>query len=101
MITLQVVGNFCMELAIKKAKEHGIGWVVCKGSTHFGIVGWYSAQALQHGMIGMSMTNTSPVVVPTRASQSSIGTNPLSVAAPGKAGDSFSPGYGHIRSSTP
>ncbi|KAJ7358781.1 hypothetical protein OS493_021560 [Desmophyllum pertusum] len=84
-----VVGNFCMELAIKKAKEHGIGWVVCKGSTHFGIAGWYSAQALQHGMIGMSMTNTSPVVVPTRASQSSIGTNPLSVAAPGKAGDSF------------
>ena len=27
----QVVGNFCMDLAIKKAKEHGIGWVVCKG----------------------------------------------------------------------
>lgn len=84
-----VVGNFCMDLAIKKAKEHGIGWVVCKGSNHFGIAGWYSSRALQHGIIGMCMTNTSPVVVPTRAAQPSIGTNPLAVAAPAKAGDSF------------
>ena len=27
-----VVGHFCMDLAIKKAKEAGIGWVVCKGN---------------------------------------------------------------------
>lgn len=26
-----VVGNFCMDLAIKKAKEAGIGWVVARG----------------------------------------------------------------------
>ena len=26
-----VVGNFCMDLAIKKAKETGIGWVCAKG----------------------------------------------------------------------
>ncbi|XP_025831131.1 uncharacterized protein LOC108734416 [Agrilus planipennis] len=26
-----VVGNYCMDLAIKKAKEVGVGWVVCKG----------------------------------------------------------------------
>ncbi|XP_068727510.1 uncharacterized oxidoreductase YjmC-like [Montipora capricornis] len=84
-----VVGNFCMDLAIKKAEQHGIGWVVCKGSNHFGIAGWYSSRALQHGFIGMSMTNTSPVVVPTRAAQPSIGTNPIAVAAPGKDGDSF------------
>jgi len=27
-----VVGNFCMDLAISKAKEVGIGFVVAKGS---------------------------------------------------------------------
>lgn len=27
-----VVGNFCMDLAIKKAKRVGIGWVVAKGT---------------------------------------------------------------------
>ena len=26
-----VVGNFCMDLAIKKAKETGIGWVCTRG----------------------------------------------------------------------
>lgn len=26
-----VVGNFCMDLAVKKAKEVGIGWVVAHG----------------------------------------------------------------------
>ena len=31
----QVVGNFCMDLAIKKAKEYGIGWIACKGNVFF------------------------------------------------------------------
>ena len=29
-----VVGNFCMDIAIKKAKEAGVGWVVAKGMLH-------------------------------------------------------------------
>ncbi|XP_069681977.1 uncharacterized oxidoreductase YjmC-like isoform X2 [Periplaneta americana] len=62
-----VVGNFCMELAIQKAKNVGVGWVAANHSNHFGIAGWYSRLALQHGMLGMSFTNTSPVVSPTRA----------------------------------
>lgn len=84
-----VVGNFCMNLAIQKAKETGIGWVVTKGSNHYGIAGYYSMQALKENMIGMSFTNTSPLVVPTRAKECTIGTNPISVAAPGNNGDSF------------
>ena len=35
-----VVGTFCMQLAITKAKETGVGWVVAKGSNHFGICQW-------------------------------------------------------------
>uniref|UniRef100_A0A3B3XZP8 Malate dehydrogenase n=1 Tax=Poecilia mexicana TaxID=48701 RepID=A0A3B3XZP8_9TELE len=84
-----VVGNFCMNLAIRKAKEVGIGWVVAHGSNHFGIAGYYSMQALKENMIGMSFTNTSPLVVPTRGKERTLGTNPLSVAAPAKHGDSF------------
>nr|XP_046250568.1 uncharacterized oxidoreductase YjmC-like [Scatophagus argus] len=84
-----VVGNFCMNLAIKKAKEVGIGWVVAHGSNHYGIAGYYSLQALKENMIGMSFTNTSPLVVPTRGKECTLGTNPISVAAPAKDGDSF------------
>lgn len=46
-----VVGNYCMKLAISKAKEHGIGWVVTKNSNHFGIAGWYAEMAVNQGMI--------------------------------------------------
>ncbi|GAA6215230.1 uncharacterized protein LOC108883052 isoform X2 [Lates japonicus] len=84
-----VVGNFCMNLAIKKAKEVGIGWVVAHGSNHYGIAGYYAMQALQENMIGMSFTNTSPLVVPTRGKECTLGTNPISMAAPAKDGDSF------------
>ncbi|CAM9460012.1 unnamed protein product [Lampetra fluviatilis] len=84
-----VVGNFCMDLAIKKAKESGVGWVVARGSNHYGIAGFYSMQALEQGMMGMSFTNTSPLVVPTRGMECTLGTNPISVAAPAGKDDSF------------
>ena len=46
-----VVGNFCMDLAIKLAKEHGVGWVVAKNSNHFGIAGYWSLQAAAQGLV--------------------------------------------------
>ncbi|KAK3583239.1 hypothetical protein CHS0354_015420 [Potamilus streckersoni] len=84
-----VVGNFCMKLAIQKAEQVGVGWVVAKGSNHYGIAGWYAMQASKKGLLGMSFTNTSPLQVPTRARKAILGTNPLSLAAPAGDGDSF------------
>jgi len=77
-----VVAKFCMELAITKAKKHGIGWVVARGANHYGIAGYYAMMASKQGMIGMSFTNTSPIVFPTRSSKIALGTNPIAVAAP-------------------
>ena len=77
-----VVGRFCMELAITKAHQVGVGWVVAKGSNHYGIAGWYSMLALQKKMMGMSFTNTSPLVSPTRSKGAFLGTNPISLAVP-------------------
>ncbi|CAJ0581684.1 unnamed protein product, partial [Mesorhabditis spiculigera] len=84
-----VVGNFCIDLAVKKAKEAGVGWVVAKGSNHFGIAAWYSMRAMKEGMMGLSFTNTSPISYPTRSAKPALGTNPLSLAAAGNAEDSF------------
>lgn len=84
-----VVGNYCMNLAIKKAKECGVGWVVAKGSNHYGIAGFYALQAVEQGLVGMSMTNTSPLVMASRARVCTLGTNPIACAAPAKAGDSL------------
>ena len=38
---------------------------------------------------GLSFTNTSPFLVPTRAREPFLGTNPMSAVAPGKDGDNF------------
>ena len=46
-----VVGNFCSDLAVKKAKETGVGWVVTKGSNHYGIAGYYALRMLEQGMM--------------------------------------------------
>jgi len=84
-----VVGNFCMDLAIEKARATGAGVVVAKGSNHYGMAAWYSMQALKHNMLGVSLTNTSPLMSPTRSKVAALGTNPISVAAPGLSDDSF------------
>ncbi|XP_041472820.1 uncharacterized oxidoreductase YjmC-like [Lytechinus variegatus] len=84
-----IVGQFCVDLAIEKAKQAGIGWVVAKGSNHYGIAGWYSMRIKDAGMIGLSFTNTSPCAFPTRSRQIITGSNPLACSAPAENGDSF------------
>jgi len=84
------IAHFSMNLAIEKAKNIGVGWVTVSGSNHYGIAGYYSMMAAKHNLIGLSMTNTSPIVYPTRASAFAVGTNPLAVAAPSlKPDDAF------------
>ncbi|KAI1728874.1 malate/L-lactate dehydrogenase domain-containing protein [Ditylenchus destructor] len=85
-----VVGNYCTDLAIKLAQEHGVGWVVAKGSNHFGIAGYYPLRMAEQGFVGMAFTNTSPLMFPNRSAQVGLGTNPISVVAPAeRPGDSF------------
>ncbi len=79
----QVVGHKGMELAIKKAKETAIGIVSVRNSHHYGIAGYYSLMALEHDLIGVSMTNAAPLVVPTFGRTAILGTNPISLTAPG------------------
>src|SRR5881398_850544 len=78
----QVVGRRGMELAIKKAKESAIGIVSVRNSHHYGIAGYYSLMALEHDLIGVSMTNAAPLVVPTFGRTAVLGTNPISLTAP-------------------
>jgi L-2-hydroxycarboxylate dehydrogenase (NAD+) len=79
----QPAGYFGMNLAIKKAKRSGVGFVTVRSSNHYGIAGYYSMMALKNNLIGISMTNSAPLAVPTFGRDSMIGTNPISVTAPG------------------
>ena len=78
----QPASYFGMNLAIKKAKRGGVGFVTVRNSNHYGIAGYYSMMALKNNLIGISMTNSAPLAVPTFGRASMIGTNPISVVAP-------------------
>jgi LDH2 family malate/lactate/ureidoglycolate dehydrogenase len=77
-----VVAPKAMEIAIAKARIAGTGWVAVKNSNHFGIAGHHAMMALPHGMIGIAMTNASPLVAPTFSIERLLGTNPIAVAIP-------------------
>jgi L-2-hydroxycarboxylate dehydrogenase (NAD+) len=77
-----VVAPVAMEIAIEKARHAGTGWVSVKNSNHFGIAGYHAMRALQYDMIGMAMTNASPLVAPTFSVERLLGTNPIAVAIP-------------------
>ncbi|MBB2151668.1 Ldh family oxidoreductase [Pedobacter gandavensis] len=77
-----VVAPFAMKVAIEKAKTYGSGWVAVKNSNHFGIAGYHALMAVEQDMIGVSMTNASPLVAPTYANERLLGTNPMCYAFP-------------------
>lgn len=77
-----VVAPFAMNLAIEKARQVGTGWVSVQHSNHYGIAAAHAMKALEHDMIGISMTNASPLVAPTFSTSKMLGTNPICVAAP-------------------
>ena len=77
-----VVAPFAMKLAIEKARQCGTGWVSVQHSNHFGIAAHHAMMALEEDMIGIAMTNASPLVAPTFSIDKMLGTNPICVAAP-------------------
>lgn len=77
-----VVAPAAMQIAISKAREVGTGWVSAGNSNHFGIAGYHAMLALPQDMIGIAMTNASPLVAPTFSTERLLGTNPIAVAIP-------------------
>jgi LDH2 family malate/lactate/ureidoglycolate dehydrogenase len=71
-----------MERVIEKAGISGSAFACVRDSNHFGIAGYYAMMALEVDMIGIAMTSTATLGVPTFGRQAMFGTNPLAFAAP-------------------
>ncbi|MFW5759842.1 MAG: Ldh family oxidoreductase [Cyclobacteriaceae bacterium] len=84
-----VVAPKAMEVAMEKARQAGTGWVSVRNSNHFGIAGYHAMLPLQHEMIGMALTNASPLVAPTFSAERLLGTNPIAIAIPADAQPPF------------
>lgn len=78
----QPCGVRAMQIAIDKAAKANVSQVAVRNSHHYGAAGCYAAMALEHDMIGFSMTNAGPLVLPTFGLEPQLGTNPLAVAIP-------------------
>jgi len=75
-------GPYAMNLAIQKAKKHGVGFVAVKNSTHYGIAGYYTSMATKAGCVGWSGTNARPSIAPTFGVEPMLGTNPVTFGIP-------------------
>ncbi|MBS7542910.1 Ldh family oxidoreductase [Ancylobacter oerskovii] len=76
------VGHKAMEIAIAKAEAAGIGFVTVKRSGDYGMASNYALQALERGMIGLSMSTGPVLVAPWGGRDAYFCTNPLALAVP-------------------
>lgn len=85
----QLVSFEAMRLAIRKAKESGVGIVTVRNSNHYGIAGYYAKMACREGLMGFSCTNSEAIMVPTNGRLAMLGSNPIACAFPAEPYDFF------------
>lgn len=78
----QIVGKKAMDIAIEKAKNTGMGIVLVNNSNHYGIAGYYARMAEREGLLGISMTNSPAITVPTFGKEAMMGSNPIAISMP-------------------
>lgn len=78
----QVASQRAVELAIAKARKVGVAWIGVRNSNHNGTARFWTSKIADAGMVALSGTNGSPVMAPFGGLDESLGTNPISVAAP-------------------
>ena len=90
-----VAADWAMRLAIEKAEQSGLCFISMRNSHHFGAAGYYSMQAAQRDMVGISMSGyffaegSDYGVLPTFGIEPMLSTNPMSVAFPAETNPPF------------
>lgn len=78
----QLGAVLAMKKIIAKAKQTGVAIAVVRNSNHFGTAGYYTRLALDAGLVGIALTNTRPLVVPTNATEAFLGSNAFAFGFP-------------------
>ncbi|MBI2872796.1 MAG: Ldh family oxidoreductase [Chloroflexi bacterium] len=79
-----ITGPRCMQIAIQKAEQVGMGVVTAQNGGHLGMLAYHAMLALPHDMIGVCMGSATygASVLPTWAREPRMGTNPIAIAVP-------------------
>jgi uncharacterized oxidoreductase len=80
----QVIAAEAMEMAIERARVHGVCVMGLRHSHHLGRVGHWAEQAVAAGMVSIHFVNalSKPVVAPFGGTQARFVTNPFTVGIP-------------------
>lgn len=81
------MAKLAMDKAIKMATVNGVAIVGVRNISHSGAVGYFVNQAADSQMIGLSVCQSDPMVVPYGGSEPYYGTNPIAFAAPSSTGE--------------
>ena len=83
----QIAAYMAMELAIKKAQEHGVGIVTLRRAGHTGRLADYMEMAADRGMIGLGAVCTGSATTTLYGGMKPIiGTNPMAFGIPARGG---------------
>ncbi|WP_141585321.1 Ldh family oxidoreductase [Actinomadura sp. WMMA1423] len=78
----QLTGDQAMEIAVAKARTHGVGAVTVRHAFHFGAAARYAATAAAAGCVGVAAANTRPLMPAPGGAEPVTGNNPLAIAVP-------------------
>lgn len=79
-----VAAKVAMDKAIEMAKESGIAVVGMRRISHSGAISYFTQMAAKEGLIGLSLCQSDPMVVPYGGAEVYYGTNPIAFSAPAK-----------------
>ncbi|MFS7412130.1 ureidoglycolate dehydrogenase [Carnobacterium maltaromaticum] len=77
-----VAAKLAMDEAIKMAKETGLAVVGVRNMSHSGALAYFVEMAAESDLVGISVCQSDPMVVPFGGSEAYFGTNPIAFAAP-------------------
>lgn len=78
----QLTSRQAVELAVARAKRHGLGAVAVRNAFHLGTAGRYARMMAAEGCIGMVMANTRPLMPAPGGAEPLTGNNPIAIATP-------------------
>ncbi|PHH74246.1 hypothetical protein CDD82_5035 [Ophiocordyceps australis] len=83
-----VAAHTAMHAAIASAQVYGIGMASVSHSNHFGMSAWLVRLALDHDMMSLVFTNSSPALPAHGGTDKLLGVSPIACGAPGRNGES-------------
>ena len=80
----QVIGLEATDMAIGRARQHGVCVMALANSHHLCRIGQWAEQAVEQGLISLSFTNviSRSIVAPFGGSDARFGTNPVTIGIP-------------------